>query len=160
MKNVTTILFVFYIFLCFLLSPAFATQSMEDIQPIIDSKEGVIGVIIEGTVLFGFFCLFEWLVSIPFKMANEYGKLIVVTNLFTQVILHLLEFLFFTLHTKLVGYLFLLLVPIVVCLEILVVILEFFIYHKRMLGFSTRSIFLYTICANSASLLLGLLIIF
>lgn len=158
MKLITVIILVLSVSLL-LLFPAFAADTMDDIQPIVDSPEGVIGVIMEATVLFGFFCLFEWLVSIPFKMANEYGKLILITNLFTQVIFHVLVFLFLTLHTQLALFLFLVMSPIFLVVEIGVVILEFFIYYKKMLGFSTRSIFLYTICANSASLLLGLLIV-
>ena len=159
MKLMTVIILVVSVSLL-LMFPAFAADTMDDIQPIVDSPEGVVGVILEGTFLFGFFCLFEWLVSIPFKMANEYGKLILVINLFTQILLHLAEFLFLTLHTQLALFTFFFMSPIFIGVEIAVVILEFFIYYKKMLGFSTLSIFLYTICANSASLLLGLLIIF
>lgn len=159
MKIMTTILLMLCVSLCLLLHPAFAADTMGDIPPIIDSPEGVIGVILEGSVIFGFFCLLEWLVSIPFKLSNEYGKLILVTNLFTQVILHLVEFLFFALHTKLAGNLFLFLAPIAVVLEILAVVLEFFIYHKKMLGFSNGRIFLYTLCANFTSLVFVLLFV-
>lgn len=145
--------------LCLFLNPAFAATSMEDTQPIIDSPEDVIGVIIEGTVIFGFFCFLEWLVSIPFKMHEECKKVIILTNIFTQLILHLIEFLFVAMYAEFVGFFFWLTIPILIGIEIMVVIIEFFIYYKKMLGFSTLSIYLYTICANAASLLLGLLII-
>lgn len=159
MKRIALILLVFSFCFFLLLNPVFAASPFEDVQPIIDEPDEVMGLIFENAILFGFLCLVEWLVSIPFKMHEEYKYVIILTNICTQIILHTLEFLFFGLYTDVLIYLMLILFPLGIALEIVVYVIEFFIYYKKMLGFSTLQIFLYTVCANAASLFLGLLIL-
>ena len=160
MKRVIPVLLLFILLFVFLPQVAFANSPGPDLDGNVDPKPAtIITVVVVYLMIVGFTCLVEWLVSIPFKMHEECAKLILVTNVLTQVVMHALELLFLWVMAALpiVWITF----PILLfSLEIIVYFSEFFIYKEKMLGFTTWQIFLYTVLANTASLLLGLLIIF
>lgn len=151
--------------LCFssLFVPAFANAPGPNLDETFGSRpfQDVIAIllIVFYVILIAFTCLIEWLVSVPFGMHRECFKLIVITNVISQVAMHLLEVAFF-LTALATGGLFGMFYPVVlIALEIIVFASEFVIYHNKMLGFPTWQILLYTILANTASLVLGLLLI-
>ncbi len=156
---VSCVLIVLIVMLC-LPQVAYANSPGPSIDGSYDTSPAlVIGIVIIYCLVVGFTCLVEWLVSIPFKMHKECARIIIVTNILTQIGMHLLEF----------GYLAAAAVPaafwvglplFIVMLEVIVYATEFFVYYKKMLGFPTWQILLYTILANTTSLILGLLIIF
>jgi hypothetical protein len=159
MKRIVVILLMLSILLVFLPQVAFANSPGPKFDGSVDPKPATIITVVVGYVLIvGFTCFVEWLVSIPFKMHEECAKVILLTNVLTQVVMHALELLF--LLAMAVFPIVWLTFPIVVfALEIIVYFSEFLIYKDKMLGFPTWQIFLYTMLANTASLLLGLLII-
>ena len=164
MKKVTSVLLIFIMLFVLLPQVVNANSPGPNLDGTVDTSAAeivslVVIYVFVYVLIVGFTCFIEWLVSIPFGMHKECAKIILVTNVLTQIGMHLLE----------IGYLAVTAVPaafwlafpaFIVILEIIVYATEFFIYYKKMLGFPTWSIILYTICANSASLLLGLLIIF
>ena len=117
----------------------------------------VVVIIVVYAILVVATCLTEWLVSIPFHLHSVYGKRIVLTNVVTQVIMHILEVSFFAklaLANSFGSY-----ALFVAVLEVLVYISEFLIYCKIIPNYSKKRLLLYTICANTASLLIGLLLL-
>lgn len=160
MKKVTSVLLIFI--MPFLLLPQVvnANSPGPNLDGSIDTSPAwIIFQVLIYLLIIGFTCLVEWLVSIPFAMHRECAKIILVTNILTQIGMHLLEVVYLAL-TAVPAAFWLAFPAFIVILEIIVYATEFFIYYKKMLGFPTWSIILYTICANTASLLLGLLIIF
>ena len=97
-------------------------------------------------------CLAEYIVAIPFGLTGFYGKLIVGTNILTQLLLH---------AANLLGSHFFAWDPIVfvVVLEILVYTTEFLVYRWKMNRESWKKCLAYTVTANTASLLLGILLL-
>ena len=122
----------------------------------------VISLLIVYTLMMIPNIIIEWLISIPFQMHKECAKVILLTSLFTQIGTRLLQAVIIGNILTPVTYLFIwLLVPVVtISFSMIECLIEFFIYRKKMLGFPTWQILLYTILANTASLVLGLLIIF
>lgn len=162
MKKVIPVLLLFILLFVFLPQVAFANSPGPNLDGTSNrSPTWLFNVLVIYLLIVGFTCLIEWLVSIPFGMHKECAKLILITNIITQLVMHFLEYLFLMLTASTGGVLYWVTVPLfVVGLEIVVYVSEYFIYHNKMLGFPTWSILLYTICANTASLVLGVLIIF
>ncbi len=103
-------------------------------------------------------CLTEWLVSIPFGLHDTYTKKIVVINIVTQIVMHILELLIPTIlpGDNVIGkYLLSVLIA-----EVFVYISEFLIYCRIIPDFTKEKLLLYTLCANTASILSGLLLLF
>lgn len=160
MKKVTSVSLIFIMLFVLLLQVVNANSPGPNLDGSIDASPAwIIGPVLIYLLIIGFTCLVEWLVSIPFVMHRECAKIILVTNILTQIGMHLLEVVYLAL-TAVPAAFWLVFPAFIVILEIIVYATEFFIYYKKMLGFPTWSIILYTICANTASLLLGLLIIF
>lgn len=128
-------------------------------RPIFSALSAVGTFILIYLLVTGFTCFIEWLVSVPFGMNSECKKVILITNAITQFVMHLLEVAFLAV-TAVPGAFWLAFPVFIVILEILVYVTEFMVYRDKMLGFPTWQILLYTILANTASLMLGLLIIF
>lgn len=160
MKKVTSVLLIFIMLFLLLPQVVNANSPGPNLDGSIDTSPAwIIGPVLIYLLIIGFTCLVEWLVSIPFAMHRECAKIILVTNILTQIGMHLLEVVYLAL-TAVPAAFWLAFPAFIVTLEIVVYATEFFIYYKKMLGFPTWSIILYTICANTASLVLGLLIIF
>ena len=160
MKKIFSILLIFAILMIILPHVAHANSPGPDLDGNVDPKPAtIITVVVVYMMIMGFTCLVEWLVSIPFKMHEECAKLILVTNVLTQVVMHALELLFLWVMAAL-PIVWITFPILLLSLEIIVYFSEFFIYKEKMLGFPTWQIFLYTMLANTASLVLGLLIIF
>ena len=162
MKRIISIFLICLVLLIYLPQLAFANSPGPNLDGTSNrSPTWLFNVLVIYLLIVGFTCLIEWLVSIPFGMHKECAKVILITNIITQLVMHFLEFLFLMLTASTGGVLYWVTVPLfVVGLEIVVYVSEYFIYHNKMLGFPTWSILLYTICANTASLVLGVLIIF
>lgn len=95
-------------------------------------------------------CFCEWLVSLVFRLDRRNTRLILWTNVVSQILMWLSYFL---LHN------FLDRIWIIVILEVLIYTGEFLFYWRKMHAVSWKKCLLYTVTANTASLLLGLLIL-
>lgn len=95
-------------------------------------------------------CGVEWLVGLFFRITAANGGTILKTNACSQVAMRIL---FLLLYSLIPRY-----VPVMVFLEILVYVGEFFVYQKCMYGVSKTKCLWYVFTANTASLLLGLLL--
>lgn len=95
-------------------------------------------------------CFCEWLVSLVFRLDRRNTRLILWTNAVSQILMWLAYFL---LHN------FLDRIWIIVILEVLIYTGEFLFYWRKMHAVSWKKCLLYTVTANTASLLLGLLIL-
>ena len=96
--------------------------------------------------------LIEWIVSLFFKVIKHYGQVVVVTNVLSQIAMWIL---FLTFQSALPwSYLY-----TIIVLEMFVYVAEFIVYQKTMLGVTWKSALLYTVVANTASLILGPLVI-
>ena len=105
-----------------------------------------------------FTCWVEWLVSGPFGLRGSYQKTIFITNLISQLSMHFLEVLIMSFAPRYVQDSIYWYALVVLVLEVLVYLSEFLVYRKKMTGVSGKRILLYTLCANTASLLGGLLL--
>ena len=113
-----------------------------------------------GILLFGFIvlacivitCFCEWLVSLLFQLNRRNSRLVLWTNVISQILMWLA-------YILLCGFLRLEHIWAVVILEVLVYAGEFFVYWRKMHEVSWIKCLLYTGAANTASLLVGLLIL-
>lgn len=96
-------------------------------------------------------CFCEWLVSLLFRLNYRNSRLILWTNVVSQILMWLT-------YILLCGYLLLDRVLVIVILEVLIYTGEFLIYWRKMREVSWLKCLIYTVTANTASLLLGLLI--
>ena len=96
-------------------------------------------------------CFCEWLVSLLFRLNYRNSRLILWTNVVSQILMWLT-------YILLCGYLLLDRVLVIVFLEVLIYTGEFLIYWRKMREVSWLKCLIYTVTANTASLLLGLLI--
>ena len=105
--------------------------------------------------LFGmlFTCAVEYITLIPFGLRQQYGKSILLVNVLSQVAMHIC-FLLLLSSGAILNY-----IVAVLIVEILVYSWEFLIYRRVMKDVSVVKCLGYTIAANTASLLLGLIII-
>ena len=97
-------------------------------------------------------CFCEWLVSLLFRLDHRNSRLILWTNVVSQILMWLA-------YILLCGFLRLEHIWAVVILEVLVYAGEFFVYWRKMHEVSWIKCLLYTGAANTASLLVGLLIL-
>lgn len=97
-------------------------------------------------------CFCEWLVSLLFRLDHRNSRLILWTNVVSQILMWLAYILLY-------GFFELNRIWVVVILEVLVYASEFLFYWKKMYEVSWPKCLAYTIAANTASLLLGLLIL-
>lgn len=95
-------------------------------------------------------CGSEWIVGKLFGLTTLVGKLILTTNVFSQIIMRLL---FVILYGILHRY-----VLVMVILEVLVYAGEFVYYRLKADYLSVKKLALYVLVANTTSLLLGLLL--
>lgn len=95
-------------------------------------------------------CGVEWIVGRLFNLTSLFGKLILVTNIVSQVLMRIL---FLILYSILPQY-----VLVMLILEVLVYVGEFVVYRFQMDCISVRKCIFYAVTANTASLLLGLLL--
>ena len=102
-------------------------------------------------------CVIEWFVALAFDGIKDYSSLTVATNIVSQLIMRigqmLLYRLMFLFHEA-IAYL-----AMVAVLEVLVYTGEFLFYSRMMKGISRKQCFSYTVCANTASLLGGLILL-
>ena len=144
---------------CFLPFLAYANSPGPNPEGIfeVNGTYRILLVLVYGIII-GFTCLAEWLAAIPFCLHQLYGKTIIVTNVVTQIIMHLLELMSIAVMPD--GAVPLVWFSItVLVLEILVFVSEFFIYRRKIPGLSQPYLLAYTVCANCASLLGGLLLL-
>ena len=113
-----------------------------------------------GILLFGFIvlacivitCFCEWLVSLLFQLNRRNSRLVIWTNVISQILM-------WAAYILLCGALKLEHIWVVVILEVLIYTGEFLFYRKKMHEVSWLKCLFYTVTANTASLLAGLLIL-
>ncbi len=163
MKRLVAILLA--LCLVFVIIPQLAFASSPDTDPG-EYYEGrpfpVLSLLIIYVLMIVPIILIKWLISIPFQMHRECAKVILLTNLITQIGMRLLELVLIACVFSPVTYplIWLWLPVIITAFSIIECVIEFFIYRNKMLGFFTGKILLYVICANLASIVLQMLIIF
>ena len=158
MKRLIAILLCILSVYC-LAVPAFANAPGPNLDGTYDLPlTWLILLIIVYVIIIAFTCFVEWLVAKPFGLQEFYGKWIVITNIVTQIVMHILELCALSLYPDSIP-LAIWYPLIVVMLEILITIAEFSIYRKIFAGFSTKACLLYTACANAASAIGGLLLL-
>lgn len=94
-------------------------------------------------------CSLELLVAIPFGIQKHRKGMIFWTNAVSQALMYVL-------YVELYGVLFWKYRYVVILLEVLVYAGEYLWYSRKMHDVSRRKILLYTVTANTASLILGL----
>lgn len=94
-------------------------------------------------------CFLEDLMALPFKLWKKYHIQILCTNICSQVLMRLL-------HTLLYGWVFNRYIWTVIVLEVLVYSGEFLLYKMTMKDVPTKRILLYTVSANTVSLVLSI----
>ena len=97
-------------------------------------------------------CFVEWLVSLAFCLDRRNSRLVIWTNVISQILM-------WAAYILLCGALKLEHIWVVVILEVLIYTGEFLFYRKKMHEVSWLKCLLYTVTANTASLLVGLLIL-
>lgn len=163
MKRLVAILLV--LCLVFVIIPQFAFASSPDTESgkdYVGRPFPIVSLLIIYVLMVIPIILIKWLISIPFQMYRECAKVILLTNLITQIGMHLLELVLIACVWSPVAYslIWLWLPVIITALSIIECVIEFFIYRNKMLGFTDGKILLYVICANLSSIVLQMLIIF
>lgn len=102
-------------------------------------------------------CVTEWLVALSFDGIKEYSRQIVLTNIASQLLMRLGQMLL--LKAMYLWDVFLDYLIMVAVLEVLVYFCEFLFYRKLMKSVSWKRCLVYTVCANTASLLAGFLLL-
>ena len=97
-------------------------------------------------------CFAEWLVSLAFSLKRRISRLVLWTNAVSQILMWLGYFLLSNL--PILSHIW-----IVVILEVLIYAGEFLFYRWKMHDVGWLKCLIYTVAANTASLLLGLLIL-
>jgi len=100
-------------------------------------------------------CFAEWMVARFFKIDKSYSKLIIITNLVSQLAVCYLVFSISWLNTLLlqgfnVLYHLILGVPALIC--------EYFVYRKKMIELTDKECLVYTVVANAVSIVLRVLL--
>ena len=116
---------------------------------------GLSGILMVAFLIFcgmAITCFCEWLVSLAFRFDHRNDRLILWTNVVSQLLMWLVYILLY-------NFLKLDRIWIIIILEVLVYAGEFLFYWKKMHEASWLKCLIYTITANTASLVLGLLIL-
>lgn len=124
-----------------------ATDTLE-----VDAYQSGIGVILYlfvSVLGVGLTIVLEWLVALFFRIHSEHSGLVTITNLITQVCMRVVYVLLYS--TVFYHY-----TLAVIVLEIGVYLSEWLIYRKFMYTVSERKCLLYTVAANTVSLVVGL----
>lgn len=138
----------------------FTYDAAEDVLEVDSHSSGLAAVLflIVGILGIALTCWLERLVSLPFGLKKDYGKLIVRTNIVSQMLMRAAQGLaaYAPLgRGSILPYVFL-----IILLEILVYLCEFLFYRRRMVTVSWKRCLLYTVTANTVSLLGGLALLY
>lgn len=113
----------------------------------------IVSAVVLGSILIT--AISEWLVALVFGFIKEYGKLIVLTNIISQLLMWLVTFTVSALpgdtYKTYYGI-------FIIVIELLIYVGEFFFYRRKMKTVSLRKCLWYTVCANTLSLLIGILV--
>ena len=101
----------------------------------------------------------EWLIGKYFGIGHQYKRLVVWTNVITQIVLRIFQLFTFSLLPSGMSVIAWGAIYLAV-LEFFVYLAEFLVYNRRMRAVSWKKCLLYTVTANTASLLAGLLLLF
>ena len=93
-------------------------------------------------------CFLEGMIGLGFGLRKQYRKLVLCTNILSQVLMRIL-------HILLYGWVFVHYVWTVVILEILVYTGEFIFYCRKMKDVTASRVFWFTVTANTVSLLVS-----
>ena len=161
MKRVIAMLLACSLILCVcpLIASANAPGPMENgaqapVNPIVIGIFLIVSVL--GIVLT---IVLEWLVCRLFGIGKEHKKLIICTNLVTQIVLRILQLFIFALMPEGISFLAWSIIYLTV-LELLVYLCEFLIYTWRIPEKTWKECLYYTVTANTISLFAGLLLLF
>ncbi len=167
MRRFILMILIVALLMCYLSTAVLANSPGPSLETTPDEKSPL-GIILAGEwiliiaylVLTGLTCWIEWLVAGPFGFRSGYETTILLTNVITQLGMHSLEFLTLQRRPSFVNNPLLWYIAVVAILEVLVYVIEFLIYRRKMQNVPRKRILLYTLCANTASLLGGLLLLF
>lgn len=144
---------------CALSVSANAPGSLEFGEPTLVNPVAVIGFFVISVFGVVLTVVVEWFVCKSFGIGRQHKKIIIWMNLITQIMLRILQLFTFSLQPNgmsagdwCVIYL--------TILEFLVYLSEFLIYNWRMKDVSWKKCLLYTLTANTVSLIFGLLLLF
>lgn len=101
----------------------------------------------------------EWLICKLFRIGCQHKKLVVWTNIVTQIILRVLQLFTFSLMPKGMSAISWCAIYLL-GLEFFIYLAEFLVYIWRMRDVPWKKCLLYTVSANTASLIAGLLLLF
>ena len=102
-------------------------------------------------------CFTEWLVALSFDGVRKYSRLTVIVNIVSQLIMRVGQM--FLLKVMYVFDIVLVYLGMILLLEIMVYLCEFLLYRRLMKDVSWKRCLAYTVCANTASLISGLLLL-
>jgi hypothetical protein len=125
----------------------------------VDSKSNLGAILVFLIVGIGgiiWTCFIEWLVALSFDVVRKYSRLTVIVNIVSQLIMRVGQMLL--LNVMYVFDIILVYLGMILLLEILVYLGEFLLYTRLMKDVSWKRCFAYTVCANTASLISGLLL--
>ncbi|MBQ9148722.1 MAG: hypothetical protein IJX69_04055 [Oscillospiraceae bacterium] len=111
------------------------------------SGSGIVFYVILSGLGVGFTCFLERLMAWVFGVGKPYGRLVLKTNLFSQLIMRVAFILLY-------GVVFWRYSHAVIFLEVLVYLSEYLVYHVKMKSVSWKRKLLYTVAANTVSLVL------
>jgi len=97
-------------------------------------------------------CFVERLVAIPFKLKKQYGRLILLTNVSSQLLMY-------AGYALLYSMVFWKYSVATIVLEILIYLGEYLVYRQKMRDVPKLKSFAYAVAANTASLVIGLTIL-
>lgn len=112
---------------------------------------GVFMYLLLSAVGLFFTCLTEWVIAVPFRLSRGYGRMIIFTNIVSQILMR-------TLYVLLYGPLIRKYIVMTVLLEVLVYVGEGLFYCLKIKDIPLKRVIAYTAAANTASLLVGLAI--
>lgn len=145
--------------LCFMPVTASANSPGPNIDGTFDTNPvwvALILLITIGGIVFS--CTMEWLVAVAFSLARAYEKKILLINLASQIIMRAAQYGLSLMRPD--G------IPVLVwygiyvaILEVLVYVGEYLIYRRIMTSISRKYCLIYTIAANTASLVGGLIML-
>ncbi len=161
MKRFVTFLLLAVILLSALTFPVLANSapSLENGEAVVSAGSVVIVLFLAAisvTLSVVTTCLVEWFIWKRFGWGDVYNKLIIRTNLVSQLIMWAVFFAALVLGgVAMIQILLFRYWLFLICLEIPIYVGEFIVYRRKMPEIPWKVCLLYTVTANTASLILG-----
>ena len=161
MKRTLAVFFAFVLILCICPLPASANAPAPDMDGNIPISPQIVAMFILISIAgIAVTIVVEWYISKLYELQKEYGKLIVGTNLLSQIVMRILQLFLPGIMPVEMRSNFLWYPVSVLVLELLIMCCEFLVYNWKMRNVPWSECLHYTVAANIASALAGLLLIF